>query len=221
MVMKGKALQTAQLLLVVLPAFVLFGYNQSGIGGLLSLEDWNAKFPLIDVKHATGSEKDTKSTIQGTVVATFTLGALLGALSCSKLGDILGRRKTIFIGAIFTLIGEILECTSFHIAQFIVGRTILGYGIGMLSATVPVWQSEVRLHLCPHQKVAMLTDRSARQLRRADLTLYSTVASSRWDTCWKLGLILRSLKLTFPPCNGVFRLPFRPLSLWSSWARSG
>lgn len=140
--MNGKTLQTAQLLLVVLPSFVLFGYNQSGIGGLLSLDNWNKTFPLIDVKDATGAEKSTKSTIQGTVVAVFTLGALVGALSCSKLGDPLGRRKTIFIGAVCTLIGEILECTAFHVAQFIVGRTILGYGVGVLSATVPVWQSE-------------------------------------------------------------------------------
>jgi hypothetical protein len=31
----GKPLQMLQLLLVVLPSFVLFGYNQSGVGGLV------------------------------------------------------------------------------------------------------------------------------------------------------------------------------------------
>ncbi|KAH6629373.1 general substrate transporter [Boeremia exigua] len=138
----GKSLQMSQLLLVVLPAFVLFGYNQSGVGGLLSLEDWNKHFPEIDTVHAKGALKSERSTKQGAVVASFTIGALFGALACSWVGDKLGRRKTIFIGAVLTLIGEILQCTSFELAQFVVGRFILGWGVGKLSATVPVWQSE-------------------------------------------------------------------------------
>jgi len=142
MVLAGKKLEVAQLLLVVMPAFVLFGYNQSGVGGLLSLKDFAATFPEMDTVNTTGAEKTNKKTIQGAVVAMFTIGALLGAFSCSWFGDKLGRRKMIFLAACLTLVGEILQCSSFHIAQFIVGRFILGWGIGQLSATVPVWQSE-------------------------------------------------------------------------------
>jgi hypothetical protein len=76
MALTGKTLQLAQLLLVVLPAFVLFGYNQSGVGGLLSLRDWNDHFPQINTIDATGAEKSHKSTVQGAVVATFTIGGL-------------------------------------------------------------------------------------------------------------------------------------------------
>ena len=47
-----------------------------------------------------------------------------------------------FGASVLTLIGEILQCTSFHLAQFVVGRFVLGWGIGALSATVPVWQAE-------------------------------------------------------------------------------
>lgn len=140
--LEGGSLRLAQLLLVVLPAFVLFGYNQSGVGGLLSLRDWNDHFPDINTIDAHGAEKSHKSTVQGAVVSTFTIGALFGSLSCSWVGDWLGRRKTIFVATVLTLIGEILQCTSFQIAQFIVGRFILGWGVGMLSTTVPVWQSE-------------------------------------------------------------------------------
>jgi sugar porter (SP) family MFS transporter len=142
MVLTGKKLELAQLLLVVMPAFVLFGYNQSGVGGLLSLKDFAHTFPEMDTVTTTGELKTHKKTIQGAVVAMFTIGALLGALSCSKFGDSLGRRKMIFLAACLTLVGEILQCSSFHIAQFIVGRFILGWGVGQLSATVPVWQSE-------------------------------------------------------------------------------
>jgi hypothetical protein len=67
--LSGTSLQMVQLLLVVLPAFVLFGYNQSGVGGLLSLRDWNDHFPDIDVIDAHGAEKSHKSTVQGAVVS--------------------------------------------------------------------------------------------------------------------------------------------------------
>lgn len=48
MVFRGKSSSLAQLGLVVAPAFVLFGYNQAGIGGLLSVQDWTETFPAID-----------------------------------------------------------------------------------------------------------------------------------------------------------------------------
>ncbi|KAF2087947.1 putative sugar transporter [Saccharata proteae CBS 121410] len=138
----GHALSVLQIALIVCPSFILFGYNQAGLGGLITESDWNKTFPEIDTADTTGAKESHNSTIQGLVVAVFTLGALVGALSCSYTGDKFGRRAIIFAGAICTLIGEVLECSSFSLAQFIVGRVILGAGVGMLSATVPVWQSE-------------------------------------------------------------------------------
>ncbi|KAG4410724.1 hypothetical protein IFR04_016141 [Cadophora malorum] len=142
MPLRGHKLSVAQIGLVVAPSFVLFGYNQAGVGGLLSLPNWTKTFPEIDTTNTTGAVKSHNATIQGTVVATFVLGALVGSLACMKIGNILGRRKNIFLAATLTLIGEALCTSSFGLAQFIVGRTIIGLGIGILSATVPVWQAE-------------------------------------------------------------------------------
>ncbi|KAF2765382.1 MFS general substrate transporter [Teratosphaeria nubilosa] len=138
----GETLSYAHLLLVVLPSFLLFGYNQSGLGGLLSIESWVHTLPQIDTVHTSGSQNETNATIQGVIVATCTLGALFGSLSCSWIGDPLGRRKTVLIAAVLTFVGEVLECTAFGLAQFTVGRLFAGLGVGALSTTVPVWQSE-------------------------------------------------------------------------------
>jgi MFS family permease len=140
--LRGYKLSVAQIALIVAPSFILFGYNQAGVGGLLSLPDWTKTFPEIDTTNTKGKDKSHNATIQGVVVATFVLGALTGALSCIYIGNTLGRRKTIFLGATLTLIGEVLCSSSFGLAQFIVGRTVIGFGIGLLSATVPVWQAE-------------------------------------------------------------------------------
>ncbi|KAF2208637.1 hypothetical protein CERZMDRAFT_114384 [Cercospora zeae-maydis SCOH1-5] len=142
MTLSGKQLELIQTLFIALPSFVLFGYNQAGVGGLLSIESWVRTFPEIDTIHTSGSVKSQHSTVQGTIVAVLTLGALVGSLACASVGDILGRRKTVLLAATLSLIGEILECSSFGLAQFTIGRFITGVGVGALSTTVPVWQSE-------------------------------------------------------------------------------
>lgn len=138
----GHKLNILQTALIVMPSFICFGYNQAGLGGLLTEEDWVKVFPQIDTVNYTGTTKSVHSTIQGLVVATFVLGAMVGALSCSWSGDRFGRRNIIFFAGLCSLIGVILEASSFALPQFIVGRVILGFGVGQLSSIVPVWQSE-------------------------------------------------------------------------------
>ncbi|KAF2770079.1 putative sugar transporter [Teratosphaeria nubilosa] len=138
----GNALRNAQLWAVILPAYTLFGWNNGVAGPLLNLPSWIATFPAIDTVNATGAEETRKSTIQGTTVAMYTLGAFFGALSCIWVGDKLGRVKTIQVGAAITAIGALLEATSFSLAQLIVARLVTGFGFGELSATAPNWQSE-------------------------------------------------------------------------------
>ncbi|KAL4892803.1 general substrate transporter [Aspergillus ambiguus] len=142
MLLKGRQLRWAQTLFVVFPSFMLFGYNQVGVGGLLSFASWTSTFPEIDTTSNTDGATSYHSVIQGVYVSSFTLGALVGALSCSALGDWIGRRRTIFGGGVLTLVGEIVSCSSFTFAQLTVSRIIIGAGVGILSTIVPVWQSE-------------------------------------------------------------------------------
>lgn len=138
----GKSLSVLQTLLVVAPAFILYGYNLSGLGGLVGLGTWANTFPIIDTVHTKGAIKTHNTTLQGVVVATFTLGAIIGSFSCTFFGDTFGRRKLIFFGGLLTIIGSVLQVSAYQLAHLIVGRVILGTGVGQLSATVPVWQSE-------------------------------------------------------------------------------
>lgn len=138
----GHKLTVLQTVLITMPAFIAFGYNQAGLGGLLTEDDFVKNFPQIDTVNSTGANKSARSTLQGFVVATFVIGAMIGALSCSWSGDRFGRRKVIFFAAVCSLIGVILEASSFGLAQFIVGRVMVGFGVGQMSSIVPVWQSE-------------------------------------------------------------------------------
>jgi MFS family permease len=129
----GSALSQLQTAFIVAPSFILYGYTQAGLGGLIKLQDWVKTFPEIDTVHTEGEEKSKKATLQGFTVAIFVIGAVFGSLTCSWAGDRFGRRHCIFVAATLTLIGLILETSAFHLAQFLVGRTVLGFAVGSKS----------------------------------------------------------------------------------------
>ncbi|KAK9311357.1 general substrate transporter [Lipomyces starkeyi] len=123
--------------------FLLFGYDQGVMGSLLTLKTFTGTFPTLDTSNSlSASVRSHNSTIQGTAVALYEIGCMMGALTTMWLGDKLGRRKIIFVGAFVMIVGTAIQCSSFTLAQFIVGRIITGYGNGYITATVPMWQSE-------------------------------------------------------------------------------
>ena len=58
------------------------------------------------------------------------------------IGDKLGRRRTVALGLSCNTIGAILQIVAFHLPQMLVGRIINGVGMGLTSATCPVYQAE-------------------------------------------------------------------------------
>ena len=58
-------------------------------------------------------------------------------------GERLGRKKTLAIGAVFMAIGGALQASTHGRAQMIVARIISGIGMGAINSTAPVLQAEV------------------------------------------------------------------------------
>ncbi|CAI7651068.1 unnamed protein product [Penicillium bialowiezense] len=141
--LKGNRLNYVALIGVVMPAMMSLGYNQALLGGVLTMDWFQTQFPQLDVGNALPAERHHKSTLQGTVVALYAAGGLLGAIACVAMGDVLGRRRTITIATVIHLIGAFLGASSFDLAQLVVSRVILGFGCGGQLATVPIWQSEI------------------------------------------------------------------------------
>ncbi|EEP75797.1 conserved hypothetical protein [Uncinocarpus reesii 1704] len=148
---------------------VIAGLDFLGVmGGLLTLPSFAKTFPEIDTteegqRGLNQSQRDHRATIQGdyhplrrnsvpkmyhlTVdpgisVASYNVGCFLGAIACIWIGDILGRRKTIFLGSTIMVVGAVLQCSAFELSHFIVGRIVTGIGNGLNTSTVPTWQSE-------------------------------------------------------------------------------
>ncbi|KAH9909705.1 general substrate transporter [Xylariomycetidae sp. FL2044] len=116
--------------------FLLFGYDQGVMSGIVSAPAFTSDFPEV-----------TDSTYEGFVVSIYAVGCFLGACFILTFGDYLGRRKSIFTGATVMIVGVIIQITAIppgggSMAQFIIGRCITGIGNGINTSTVPTYQSE-------------------------------------------------------------------------------
>lgn len=80
------------------------------------------------------------------MVAILEVGAFVSSLLVGRIGDLIGRRKTILYGSIVFFIGGALQTFARNMAMMMVGRIIAGLGVGALSTIVPVYQSEISVY---------------------------------------------------------------------------
>ncbi|KAH0593797.1 hypothetical protein MHUMG1_08548 [Metarhizium humberi] len=117
----------------------IFGYISGQISGFFLMQDFKERF---GERQLDGSYNFSAAR-QGTIVGLVSIGALIGSLIAGKMADLIGRRLTISAAAFFTCVGTIIEISSsYHWAQFAVGRLVSGVSIGALSVVVPMYQSE-------------------------------------------------------------------------------
>jgi MFS family permease len=117
--------------------FLLFGYDQGVMSGIIAAPQFLHDFPQVD----------GNSTYEGFVVAIYAVGCFLGACFILTFGDRLGRRNSIFLGASIMIAGVIVQISTVPVgggatAQFIIGRCLTGVGNGINTSTVPTYQAE-------------------------------------------------------------------------------
>lgn len=96
-----------------------------------------------DYGGADGSTAAINSSIIGISVACLQLTAALGALIAGRLGDIIGRKKCVRIGGFIYFFSAFIQMFAPGFVCFVTGRTIQGLGVGFLSMTVPIIQTEI------------------------------------------------------------------------------
>ncbi|KAK5453409.1 Plasma membrane low glucose sensor [Exophiala xenobiotica] len=120
---------------------VLFGYDTGTIGGILAMQYWRNLFSTGYVSPKDGL-KDVTAAQTSEIVSILSAGTFFGALLSAPIADFLGRRLAmIFNTGVFTF-GVILQTAATAIPMFVAGRFFAGLGVGLLSATIPLYQSE-------------------------------------------------------------------------------
>ena len=77
------------------------------------------------------------------MVSVFTGGGFFGAMIAGPMGDMLGRKRTILIGAVVFLLGGALQTGAQNLGYLYSGRAIAGLGVGVLVMIVPLYQAEL------------------------------------------------------------------------------
>src|SRR5580693_10217022 len=121
-------------------AFVYLAASFAGLGGLLFGYDTG----VISGAELFFKNDFTLSTFALEVIVSGVLaGAAVGALGGGRLADIFGRRLLLIATAIIFAAGAVICASATSPGMLIVGRIIVGLGIGLSSGTVPVYISEV------------------------------------------------------------------------------
>lgn len=108
----------------------LFGYHLGVVNG--SLEYLAKDLGIVE-----------NTALQGWVVSTLLAGATVGSFTGGTLADKFGRTRTFQLDAIPLTIGALLCATAQSVHTMIIGRLLAGIGIGISSAIVPLYISEI------------------------------------------------------------------------------
>ncbi|XVF31585.1 hypothetical protein REPUB_Repub17cG0003600 [Reevesia pubescens] len=109
---------------------ILFGYHLGVVNGALEY-----------LSKDLGIAENT--VLQGWVVGTLLAGATVGSFTGGALADKFGRTRTFQLDAIPLIIGAVLTATAQTVQTMIIGRLLAGIGIGISSAIVPLYISEI------------------------------------------------------------------------------
>ena len=114
--------------IVIMLAGVLFGYDQGVISGALDgiKREFHVSTFLLEV-----------------ITSWVTLGAMGGALVAGALADRLGRRITILLASVLFTAGALVEALAPGSYVLVVGRLVVGFGVGVASVAAPLYAAEM------------------------------------------------------------------------------
>ncbi|XP_054799944.1 sugar transport protein 10-like [Prosopis cineraria] len=127
---------------------LLFGYDLGITGGVTSMDPFLIKFfPSVYKRIKSGVHENTYCKFEDEILTLFTsslyLAALIASFFASTTTRILGRKPSMFLGGLFFLVGALLNGFAVNIAMLIIGRILLGFGVGYCNQSVPVYLSEM------------------------------------------------------------------------------
>ncbi|KAK4482886.1 hypothetical protein RD792_010059 [Penstemon davidsonii] len=127
---------------------LMFGYDVGVSGGVTSMDDFLKKFFPVVYKRTQDSGLNSnycKYDNQGLQLFTSSLylAGLIATFFAAYTTRRLGRRLTMLIAGFFFIGGVVLNAAAQDLAMLIVGRILLGCGVGFANQAVPLFLSEI------------------------------------------------------------------------------
>lgn len=112
----------------------------ASLGGLLSGYDTGVISGALLFINETWVLPDT---LQGFLVSSVLIGAVIGAATNGVLADIFGRKKIIMTTAVIFIIGSIMCAFAPNVYVLIISRIFVGFAVGIVNFVVPLYLSEI------------------------------------------------------------------------------
>ncbi|KAI5656948.1 hypothetical protein M9H77_25741 [Catharanthus roseus] len=127
---------------------LIFGYDIGISGGVTSMDSFLERFfPKVYRNQKADSDTSQYCKFDSETLTMFTsslyLAALLSSLVASYVTRKLGRKLSMLFGGILFLAGALLNGFAKKVWMLIVGRILLGFGIGFANQSVPLYLSEM------------------------------------------------------------------------------
>lgn len=135
--------------LVAATGGLIFGYDIGISGGVTSMDEFLKKFfPAVYAKQKDESGHESQyCKFENHILTLFTsslyLAALIASFFASATTAKLGRKVSMTIGGLVFLVGAVLNGAAMNVEMLIIGRLLLGVGIGYANQAVPVYLSEM------------------------------------------------------------------------------
>ncbi|KMZ58026.1 putative Sugar transporter [Zostera marina] len=127
---------------------LIFGYDIGISGGVTSMDPFLEKFfPSVYRKMKTDSDTNQYCKFDSQLLTAFTsslyLAALVSSFFAATVTRVLGRKWSMFGGGFTFLVGASINAGARDVAMLIIGRILLGIGVGFGNQSVPVYLSEM------------------------------------------------------------------------------
>ncbi|GMH19502.1 hypothetical protein Nepgr_021343 [Nepenthes gracilis] len=127
---------------------LLFGYDIGISVGLTSMAPFLRKFfPSVYRKEEANSSNNPYCKFHSQTLTMFSsslyLTAPIASLMASMVTRKLGRKQSMLLGGILFFAGAIINAAAKDVAMLIVGRMLLGFGVGFANQSVPLYLSEM------------------------------------------------------------------------------
>ncbi|KAF8718418.1 hypothetical protein HU200_025403 [Digitaria exilis] len=126
---------------------LMFGYDVGISGGVTSMDDFLGKFFPTVLKKKNEDKESNYCKYDNQGLQLFTSSLYLAGLTATFFASYttrrLGRRLTMLIAGVFFIVGVIFNGAAQNLAMLIVGRILLGCGVGFANQAVPLFLSEI------------------------------------------------------------------------------
>ncbi|GLT31136.1 hypothetical protein SLA2020_058960 [Shorea laevis] len=126
---------------------LIFGYDIGISGGVTTMVPFLKKFFPSILRKAAEAKTNVYCIYDSEVLTAFTsslyIAGLAASLIASRLTAALGRRNTMVLGGCTFFTGAAINGGAENIAMLIIGRILLGFGVGFTNQAAPVYLSEV------------------------------------------------------------------------------